>query len=181
MKTRQPSFWCIDNIGDVNPFEHGGGFVLVDRTGVYSPELLMLEAPSGADETLHELSTILLEPLTRIKLKGGSYGLSDNRFHVDTPTWFGDPESLKSVGNCCDRPDSRLLDSFLSSCPIERALAYRDVAYYYGLANFDNYPRRLEPEKAELLCNTMLTQIEESKTWHTGYGVNQGLGCKYNG
>ena len=132
----------------------------------------MLEAPSGADETLHELSTILLEPLTRIKLKGDSYGLSDNKFHVDTPTWFGDPKSLKSVSDYYNR-HPRLLDSFLlSSCPIERALAYRDVAYYYGLTNFDSYPRRLEPEKAKLLCNTMLAQIEESKTWHNGYGVN---------
>ena len=177
MKTQQPSFWCIGNIGDADPFDHGGGFVLVDRTGVYSPELLMLEAPSCADETLHELSTILLEPLTRIKLKGGSYGLSDNRFHTDHVAWFGSPAQLKSVSNCCDRPDSSLLDSFLSSCPIERALAYRDVAFYYGPANFERSPRRLEPEKAERLCDTMLAKIEESKTWHTGFGVNN-LGLK---
>ena len=175
MKTQQPSFWCIGNIGDADPFEHGGGFVLVDRTGVCSPELLMLEAPEDVDKWQHELSTILLEPLTRIKLKNGRYGLSDNKFHVDTPTWFGDPESLKSVSNSCDWPDSSLLDSFLSGCPMRRALAYRDVGFYYGLANFDNYPRKLEPEKAKLLCDTMLTQIEESKTWHDGYGVN------YNG
>jgi hypothetical protein len=175
MTTQQPSFWCVSNIGDANPFDHGGGFVLVDRTGVYSPHLLMLEAPSGADETLHELHTILLDPLTRIKLKGGIYGLSDNRFHTDDVAWFGDPAQLKSVSDCCGRFDSGLLDSLLSSCPIERAFAYRDVAFYYGPANFDNYPRRLEPEKAELLCNTMLAQIEQSKTWHQGYGVN------YNG
>jgi hypothetical protein len=172
MKTQQPSFWCIANIGDADPFNHGGGFVLIDRTGVYSPELLMLEEPCGADETQHELSTILLERLTRVKRNDGRHELSDNKYHTELPTWFGRFERLEAVSNCCGRPCSSLLDSFLSSCPIERALAYRGVALYYGLANFDSDPRRLEPEKAKLLCDTMLAQIEESKTWHNGYGVN---------
>ena len=175
MKTQQPSFWCIDNIGDVNPFEHGGGFVLVDRTGVYCPELLMLEAPSGADETLHELSTILLEPLTRIKHEDGTYGLSDNKFHPDHAAWFGGLMQLQGLSESCGRSYLNLLNGFLSGCPIERAFAYRDATHYWGFVNFDSSPRRLEPGKAKLLCDTMLAQIEESKTWHQGYGVN------YNG
>jgi hypothetical protein len=175
MKTQQPSFWCIGNIGDVDPFEHGGGFVLVDRTGVYSPELLILEAPESIGEGQHELSTIPLEPLTRIKHEDGTYGLSDNRFHPDHAAWFGGLMQLQSLSETCGRSYSNLLNGFLSSCPIERAFAYRDAAHCWGFMNFDSDPRKLEPEKARLLCNTMLIQIEESKTWHDGYGVN------YNG
>jgi hypothetical protein len=175
MKTQQPSFWCIANIGDADPLNHGGGFVLIDRTGVYSPELLMLEEPCGADETQHELSTILLDSLTRIKRDDGNHELSDNRFHADTPAWFGESERLKAVSGYCGRPYFSLLGSFLSGCPVERAFAYKEVASYYGIANFDSDPCMLRPEKAKLLCDTMLAQIEESKTWHDGYGVN------YNG
>ena len=172
MKTRQPSFWCIDNIGDVNPFEHGGGFVLVDRTGVYCPELLVLEALDDADESWHLLYTILLEPLIKIKGKDGEDGLSDNRFHPDYPAWFGEPAKLKALAESSGMFYPDMLNSFLSNCPAERAFAYMNAASYWGFANFDIDPRRLEPEKAKLLCNTMLAQIEESKTLHNGYGVN---------
>jgi hypothetical protein len=175
MKTQQPSFWCIANIGDVNPSEHGGGFVLVDRAGVYSPELLVLEALDDEEAGRHELHTILLERLTRIKHEDGTYGLSNNKFHPDHAAWFGGLIQLQGLSETCGRSYSNLLNGFLSSCPIERAFAYRSAADYWGIANFDNYPRRLEPEKAKLLCDTMLAQIEESKTWHDGYGVN------YNG
>lgn len=171
MKTQQPSFWCIENIGDANPFDYGGGFVLVDRTGVYSPELLVLD-PSDDDGSEHQLYTILLEPLIRIKDEDGNHGLSDNKYHPDYPAWFGEFEKLKALSESCGRFYSELLGSFLSSCPVERAFAYLNVASYWGFANFDEYPRSLTASKAKLLCETMLTQIEESKTWHQGYGVN---------
>lgn len=149
--------------------------MLVDRTGVYSPELLALEAPNDEEAGKHELHTILLERLTRIKHEDGTYGLSDNKFHPDHAAWFGGLIQLQGLSETCGISYSNLLNCFLSSCPIERALAYRSAAGYWGIANFDNYPRRLEPGKARLLCDTMLAQIEESKTWHDGYGVS------YNG
>jgi len=175
MKAQQPSFWCIENIGDINPFEHGGAFVLVDRTGVYSPELLILHAPDDAGECERERHVITLERLTRIKHEDGRHGLSDNKFHPDFAAWFGSAEGLQDVSESCGRPYSSLLDSFLSSCPVERAFAYMDVARYWGFATFDENPARLEPEKAKLLCDTMLAQIEESKSWHQGYGVNRNV------
>ena len=175
MTTQQPSFWCIGNIGDADPFNHGGGFVLIDRTGVYSPELLVLKAPDDEEAGKHELSTILLDRLTRIKHEDGRHGLSDNRFHSDHVAWFGLPRALQGLSEGCGRPYPSLLDSFLSGCPVERALAYMDAARYFGLSNFSGCPVTLEPKKAQRFCNTMLAQIEESKTWHDGYGVS------YNG
>ena len=175
MKTQQPSFWCVGNIGDVDPFEYGGGFVLVDRTGVYCPELLILDTPAELDKSQYELSTILLEPLTRIKHEDGCHGLSDNKFHPYIPAWFGGFMQLKVLADSCGKTYSNLLDSFLSACPVERALAYRDAACYWGFSNFGDNRRTLTAEKANLLCDTMLAQIKESKTWHQGYGVS------YNG
>ena len=149
---------------------------MVDRTGVYSPELLVLEAPNDEEAGKHELHTILLERLTRIKHEDGAYyGLSDNKFHPDHAAWFGGLIQLQGLSETCGRSYSNLLNGFLSNCPTERAFTYKSAADYWGIANFDSDPRRLEPEKAKLLCDAMLAQIEESKTWHDGYGVN------YNG
>lgn len=168
MKTKQPSYWCVENIGDVDPFEHGGGFVLVDRTGTYDPELLILEID---DDGRRWLTTIVLEPLTRIESADGFHGLSDNKFHPELAAWFGDSASLKSIANFSGRPYYALLDSFLSGCPVERAFAYKDAVMYFGVANLNSECRELPSENAKALCETMLAQIEQAKTWHVGYGV----------
>lgn len=168
MKTKQPSYWCVESIGDVDPFEHGGGFVLVDRTGTYDPELLILEVKC---DDRRWLASIELEPLTRIKAEDGFHGLSDNKFHPELAAWFGDSQSLKAVASSSGRPYYALLDSFLSGCPVERAFAYMDAVRYFGVESFNSEYRELASEKAEALCKTMLAQIEQAKTWHTGYGV----------
>jgi len=169
MKTKQPSYWCIENIGDVDPLEHGGGFVLVDRTGVYDPELHILEVD---DNYKYELTSIELEPLIRIKAEDGFHGLSDNKFHPELPAWFGDVKNLQAIADYSGRPYYALLDSFLSGCPVERALAYMDAVRYFGAENFNSEPRELTHKKAKTLCDTMLAQIKKSKAWHQWYGIN---------
>lgn len=169
MKTQQPSYWCVENIGDVDPFEHGGGFVLVDRTGTYDPELLILEVE---DDGRRWLTAIELEPLTRINSEDGLHELSDNKFHPEIKAWFGNSQSLKQLSDFSGRPYYALLESFLSSCPVERALVYMNAVSYYGAEAFNSSRRELEDNKAEALCDTMLSQIEQSKTWHIGYGIN---------
>lgn len=171
MKTQQPSYWCIENIGDVDPLEHGGGFVIVDRTGVYDPELLILDVNED-DKSPYLLNSIVLEPLIRIKAEDGFHKLSDNKYHPEMPAWFGDAKSLQSIANSSGRrPYYALLDSFLSSCPVERGLAYMDAVRHFGTEEFNSEPRELTHEKAKALCDTMLAQIQQTKTWHIGYGV----------
>lgn len=176
MTTNQPSFWCVANIVDQgDPFEYGGGFVLVDRTGIYAPELLILESfSSSVDEYQHQVVTIPLDRVTRIKRGNGLHGLSDNRFHPNQEAWFGNPTELLRLSEFHDTTYQGLLMRFLAKSPVVRALAYMDAVRYWGPSSFtgDDPPRMLTLEKARLLCDTMLTQIEESKTWHQGWGVD---------
>jgi hypothetical protein len=175
MTTDQPSYWCVANIKDQgDPFEHGGGFVLVDRTGIYTPELLILEHLSGSvGECQHQIETILLDRVTRIKHENGLDGLSDNNFHPDHEAWFGNPVKLLQQSKICDATYEGLLMEFLAESPVVRALAYMDAVRCWGASSFTgNEPRMLTPEKAKLLCDTMLNQIKESKTWHQGWGVS---------
>ena len=169
MTTQQPSYWCIRNIGDVDPLEHRGAFVLVDRTGVYSPVLLLLEQKT---DSTYNFWDIQLDRLIKVPpaSEGGGYGLSDNRHWPAKHCWFGEPESLQGLASFSGRPPDSLIDSFLSSCPVERALAYQSAAACYGVENF-SYPSCLSREKAEALCDTMLHQIRQSQGWHKGYGV----------
>lgn len=169
MTTQQPSYWCIRNIGDVDPLEHGGAFVLVDRTGVYCPVLLLLEqkADSAYDFWEIHLDSLIKVPPTS---EGGGCGLSDNRHWPAKHCWFGKLESLQDLASFSGRLLDGLINSFLSDCPVERALAYQSAAAYYGAENF-SCPSRLSREKAEALCDAMLHQIRESQGWHKGYGV----------
>ena len=176
MTTKQPSYWCVANIGDATPLEHGGKFVLVDRTGVYSPVMLVLEVHDNqvAPSCNHTLHHVELEPCFIVHPSLSPEGkkcLSTNKFHTGHVEWFGDPESLQSmasfVGCCVDE----LVDDLISGSPVNRATGYDVVASYHGLDNFDLEPGVLNPEKAKALVYTMLAQIEESRSWHEGYGV----------
>ena len=46
MKTNQPNWVFVCNLGDASQIEHGGKFVYVDTTGVYRPEVVLLEPPA---------------------------------------------------------------------------------------------------------------------------------------
>jgi hypothetical protein len=175
--TYQPSYWCIANIGDVSPYEHGGAFVLVDRRGTYCPELVLVES---FDESSQRLAyRIQLERLTVVKNKLASskdycsqldwLGISDNRYHADKLAWFGDKESLTKVANHFGENINQLIEQLVSSDAVTLAFSYRALADYHGRENFDSYPQTLTAEKAELMCDRFLAQIEESQTWHDGY------------
>jgi hypothetical protein len=177
--TQQPSFWCIANIGDADPYEHGGAFVLVDRRGIYPPELITVESFDDSDQRVSHL--IQLERLTIIKSTkpvaeeeshkaNGWIGVSDNRFHTDTRAWFGIRSSLKQVAACItDKDVDSFISDLVSNDPVTVAFAYKALADYHGYHNFDSDPRTLSGDKAKLMCDRFLAQIEESQTWHDGY------------
>jgi hypothetical protein len=173
--TNQPSWHCIANIGDADPYEHGGAFVLVDRRGVYPPELILVESFDSTDN--RQAWNIQLEPLTVIKsvseqtgrAEDSWIGLSDNKYHVDKEAWFGDLDGLQKVATYIGDNLYSFMRSLLSNDPIDRAIGYRALANYHGIQNFDEYPQTLTEEKARLMCDRFLKQIEESESWHDGY------------
>lgn len=162
----QPSFWCIANIGDANPLEHGGCFVLVDRTGVYRSELLLLTV----DDDGYRRASIVMDDLMRIKRANGLHELSDNRFHPHHPAWFGRAKGLEELASYSGKRYEELVAGFLSSSPLENASCWLDLERYYGIENFD-HPRKVEEDKASQIVKTFFRQIEEAKSWHEGYGL----------
>lgn len=150
--TDQPTWKFVENLGDVNPVEHGGFFVFIDETGVYAPEVEMLDPPcEGQDKwTVYRF---ILEPCT---FKDGI--LSDNRFHPNHPAWFAKPEKDRK-----ERPqDTTYLNDltgafpldeltrlFCSDDPKERAVAWREVGEYHGYDNLDSDPLRLTEEEVK--------------------------------
>ena len=173
MKAKQPSFWCIANIGDVDPMLHGGKFILIDRNGIYNPVMLVIEPqesePSWEDPETYKEYVVELAPL----ICASKLSLSDNKFYPNVEAWFGSTESLESVAKCAGITIQELMSKFLSSCPLDRAFAYSEVAGYYGIENFDDSPHKMKHEEAKKLCDHWLCQSKESESWHDGYGVNQ--------
>ena len=164
----QPSFWCVANLGDVDPFEHGGQFVCVDRTGVYPPELVVIEPLE--DESKKYKYIIQLERLMAIKdCSGNVTALSDNKFHTNYTAWFGDKAGLKAVADHVGVSFEKLVRQFLSSNPIENAIAYKAASDFFGCKNFDEPSDCISADKAKMMCDRFLEQIEETKSWHQGY------------
>lgn len=114
--TRQPDWKYIVNLGDAQPFVYGGAFLFEDTTGIYEPEIEIYEPET---QTVYRFSV-------------------DKMDWSKETSWFKD--KLKEVANCVDRTEENLSMSFESDDLIERAMAYLDVAFYFGYHNFDDYP-----------------------------------------
>jgi hypothetical protein len=167
--TNQPCYHCVENIGDADPFVHGGAFVCVDKFNVYHPILLILDTCPDHEHYTHRLSEITLDRCFPIKKNSKLIGIGSNPYHTEICEWFGNEASLETLANFTGRLFDSFVGSFCSSYPVERALAYKVVADYYGLQEFDQYPREFEEEKAKLFCDKMLEQIAETKGWWEGY------------
>ena len=162
--TAQPSYFCIANLGDADPFEYGGAFVCIDRRGIYDPILLIY------DQESRNLSEITLEPCHRVVegYKVDLISIGANKFHSTIPEWFAD--SLKDVAKACGQNFYDFISDIISTNVVKRASAYLELANYHGAYEFDQYPYIYETEEdARNFCDQMLAQIEESKTWWDGY------------
>jgi len=127
----QPAWHCVANLGDVNPLEHGGQFVMIDRRGVYDPELWIF------DENLPD--RFYCVTLTRChKIDDDAVG--DNMYHPRSHAWFGDKRALISVSESCDIPVWKLIEQLCDSKPIIRAHAYMSLVFIHGRQNFDHDP-----------------------------------------
>lgn len=159
MKTSQPSWHCIANQGDTDPLEHGGAFVLVDKRGVYTPELWVY-APDQKT-----LARVMLDLCTRCPSDENS--VSDNRFHADSPAWFGEKKDLESVASFIGMSDWQFRDLLTSSNPLDRAEGYSALLSYWGAENFGG-AEPITDKDVRLLCNVMRRQIAAAGNWKDG-------------
>ena len=119
----------IGHIGDVNWAEYGGGPVYrrpQEQEDIYGDCFLeYVEPPSDDDPDFDE--------------PGALWTVYSIELDPEVPDWA----DLKAVGETMDVDPKELAAAFVSTDPMERALAYEDVARYYGWENFDSDPRQL--------------------------------------
>lgn len=177
----QPSYWAVENIGDASPVEYGGKFVCIDRTGNYAPMLWILDVDDVEDESLDppelytrfRISHVELERCFLIKQSANVIlGVGANVYHGYMTEWFGSKNNLASVASTCGTEVDDLCNSLCSSNVIERAFAYDMLVSHYGVHEFDQYPREVDEAEAERVCDKFIQQIEESKSWHEGFGFD---------
>ena len=132
--TKQPVWKLSANLGDVNPLE-GGGLLYEDTTGVYAPELVLIDESEDPDQ--FSVSRVCCDLCYQI----GTDGVSDNRSHKDRPTWFSD--KLASVEAYCGSDAGTLLASLCDVNPVARGLGYLCLVSYFGAFEFDQYPARM--------------------------------------
>jgi hypothetical protein len=143
MKSQQPVWKFVANLGDANPIEHGGYAVFVDETGVYAPECELLETPEDTGREVWEVRRIVCDTCT---LHPEGF-ISDNRFHPGKAAWFGSVEDLQELASFTGQSVADITGQFTSEDPLQRAQAWRTVGEYYGFINLDEYPRYFNREE----------------------------------
>lgn len=139
--TDQPEWECIANIGDVNPIDHGGKFILVDKTGLHAPEMEVLEKEYNRRNSWR-VWRFTMEPHTYIRGV-----LSDNKYYPDKPVWYAD--DIDSVAEACDMEPLALINALCSYDAKERAEGYYCLFTCLSADNFDSYPLELDREEVE--------------------------------
>lgn len=159
-ETKQPVWKIVGRIGDVDPISHGGGFVYQDETGVYAPELVLIEPASDEewerdkDSAKCDIYRLCLEPHTYI-----DGILSDNPFHKDFSVWYAD--KIDAVADSSGLTSEDLRAGLLSDSPVERAHAYRDLIGHFGAHEFDSYPETMTEREAKERFKAELAQRSE--------------------
>jgi len=155
--TNQPRWNCVANLGDADPFEYGGQFLMVDSTGVYSPELWVY------DESERTRHTIVLDKCFRINNDNGEILVGANIYHHYLPEWFGYHKTLEFVASFIGETTEQFA-IMLCGGIYDRARAYKAIADYYGIANFEHHPYTYETKRqARAFCSKMLRQIEKNR------------------
>ena len=143
MKTQQPVWKLIANLGDANPLDYGGYFIYCDETGVYGPEAELLTV-QGKRYQVHRFCLERCHLFSALNTR--KTVLADNPYHA-IPTWFAD--SLHGVAKFAGMRMDELVTLFCSANPLDLATAYRVVGDYHGYTNFDGYPECLAKAEVE--------------------------------
>ena len=142
----QPEWECIAQLGDADPIEHGGFWILRDKAGVYPEEAELLVVPDddgGGECTVYRF---VLEKCTYI-----DGILSDNKFHPAHAAWWAGTEEerharpqdstyLKNIADFIEMDVEELAADFCSEDALKRAMAYRSVGDFHGFENLDSDP-----------------------------------------
>jgi hypothetical protein len=116
----------------------------IDKTGVYPPELTIIDDLGESTEELDGqflMHRVVLEPCT---FENGI--LSDNKFHMDLPAWFAD--KIEMAAQSSGREASELIRLLTSDKPGDLASAYGDLISYFGAGEWDSHPVYLTEEEA---------------------------------
>lgn len=139
--SEQPEWELVMNLGDINPIEHGGKFVLRDKTGRYAPEMEVVEKVYHRKNEW-QVWRFCLEPHTYI-----NGVLSDNPYHPEEPVWYAD--DIEEVAETFDIEGAELIALLCSDDPEGRARGYEYLWGYHSSDNFDSYPLELDREEVE--------------------------------
>lgn len=156
----QPEWKYVGHIGDVDPIAHGGGFVYIDTTGVYAPQLVYFEP--GSDEDWHETEGATPLQVYRFDLDPPRFKTfrpagSHDRAKLAIPSergitwyWFNEwfVKDLPSIAASCGTTAMALLRLLFSKDPMKRASAYQDIIGYVGVHEFDQYPVTMTEDEA---------------------------------
>lgn len=148
----QPNWKIIGQVGDINPVGYGGGWVLVDTTGVYDPELEYYE-PDLECAYRFSLEQQAVSP-SGFLLSARTYG---NQAALPCPidqyeSWFS--ENLDQVASTIDLPVDELIKLLCSDDPMDLAAGYQALVMFYGWEEFDGYPLELTQDEAEARYST---------------------------
>lgn len=123
--TNQPQWQFVGGIGDVDPIAHGGGFVYIDGTGVYAPEMTWFEP--GPDEEWDKIQGATKLQEYRILLEN----------NPKAEWWYS---KLSDITSFTGQTVEELQADAASADPIKRAFVYDSLIHYFGAEEFDSYP-----------------------------------------
>jgi hypothetical protein len=167
----QPVWRCVANLGDVDPVEHGGLFVSVDQTGVYDPEMELIDEPpaeyrdydreSGwSEDARWTIYRVCLERYQRYRgyIVPVAYDPGSWVHPIATyEPWFLDDLDLTavSVGDTTEE----IVDDLCAGDPVRLAQAWRAILDYHGWLNGDSYPRQVDLAAITARCASYLERM----------------------
>ena len=119
--------------------------VFVDETGVYDPEMVIVQEIDDSDEV--ESFRFALERLRRYTDDDGSTYVVPFKYQPDWPhhasaykEWYMSDvgKIAESVGSTADD----FVEALCSDDPLTRAEVYEAIGGYHGFINLDGYPTR---------------------------------------
>ncbi len=120
----QPKWKLVANIGDVNPFEHGGVFIFKDTTGVYDPEILFIDPLEDIPQVANTYR-VVMDIVTKESIQD---------------EFWGDSNDIEGVAGFIGQTSQQFIDDITSDDLVRRGFAWDALVKYYGPQNFGECP-----------------------------------------